>query len=150
MNTTATTSPSTAPVRHDLNVPDVFQAFLKASETIGTHDISPQLHHLVHLRASQINGCGFCVKMHVKEARHDGETNERLDRLVVWSHVSDFTEAEKAALAWTEALTLLDAKTDYAALRARLRASFSDKQISVLTSSIAMINLWNRIQISAH
>lgn len=88
--------------------------------------------------------------MHIKEARHDGETNERLDRLVVWAHVSDFTEAEKAALAWTEALTVLDAKTDYATLRARLRSSFTDQQISVLTSSISMINLWNRMQISAH
>lgn len=152
MNTTATTSPvaNTAPIRHDLNVSDVLQAFLKASETINGHDVSPQLHHLVHLRASQINGCAFCVKMHIKEARHDGETNERLDRLVVWAHVSDFTEAEKAALAWTEALTVLDGRTDYAALRARLRASFTDQQISVLTSSISMINLWNRMQISAH
>jgi AhpD family alkylhydroperoxidase len=155
MSTTATTSPaattpSTAPVRHDLNVADVFQAFIKASEAINGHDLSPRLHHLVHLRASQINGCAFCVKMHIKEARHDGETNERLDRLVVWAHVSDFTEAEKAALAWTEALTVLDARTDYAALRARLRAAYTDQQISVLTSSISMINLWNRMQISAH
>jgi AhpD family alkylhydroperoxidase len=144
------TTTTTAPIRHDLNTPDVFQALLKASETVSRHDLSPTLHHLVHLRASQINGCAFCVKMHIKEARHDGETNERLDRLIVWAHVSDFSEAEKAALAWTEALTVLDAKTDYATLRARLRAVFTDKQISVLTSSIAMINLWNRIQISAH
>ncbi len=82
--------------------------------------------------------------------RQDGESSDRLDRLVVWAHVSDFSEAEKAALAWTEALTVLDAKTDYAALRARLRAVFSDKEISVLTSTIAMVNLWNRIQISGH
>ncbi len=150
MSTTATPAASSAPVRHDLTVPDVFKALIAASEAINSHDVSPQLHHLIHLRASQINGCAFCVKMHLKEARHDGETNDRLDRLIVWAHVSDFTEAEKAALAWTEALTVLDAKTDYAALRARLRASYTDEQISVLTSSIGMINLWNRMQISAH
>ena len=96
------------------------------------------------------NVCGFCVKMHTREARQDGETNDRLDRLVVWAHVSDFSEAEKAALAWTEALTLLDPKTDYASLRSRLRQSFSDEEIGALTATIGMINLWNRIQVSAH
>lgn len=143
-------STTTAPIRHDLTVPDVFQSLMNVHETVGRHGFSKTIHHLVHLRASQINGCAFCVKMHTREAREDGESSDRLDRLVVWAHVSDFSEAEKAALAWTEALTVLDAKTDYAALRARLRAVFSDKEISVLTSTIAMVNLWNRIQISGH
>lgn len=88
--------------------------------------------------------------MHLREAREDGETQDRLDRLVVWTHVSDFSEAEKAALAWTEALTTLDHKTDYASLRGRLRQSFTDKEIGALTATIAMINLWNRVQVSAH
>ncbi|MDW5442176.1 carboxymuconolactone decarboxylase family protein [Polaromonas sp. SM01] len=143
-------STTTAPVRHDLTIPDVFQSLINVRETVDRHGFSKTIHHLVHLRASQINGCAFCVKMHTREARQDGESNDRLDRLVVWTHVSDFSEAEKAALAWTEALTVLDPKTDYAPLRARLRAVFSDKEISVLTSTIAMINLWNRIQISGH
>ena len=141
---------NTAPVRLDLALPEVFPALLKLSETIGGQGLDKKLHHLVHLRASQINGCAFCVKMHVREARQDGETSERLDRLVVWAHVSDFSEAEKAALAWTEALTVLDPKTDYASLRGRLRVSFSDKDIGALTATISMINLWNRVQISAH
>lgn len=88
--------------------------------------------------------------MHTKEARDDGETNERLDRLVVWDHVSDFSAKERAALAWTEALTQIERKTDYGALRAELRAHFSDAEISALTTTVAMINLWNRIQVSAH
>lgn len=145
-----TATANTAPVRIDLAIPEVFPALLKVSETIGSQGLDKTLNHLIHLRASQINGCAFCVKMHLREAREDGETQDRLDRLVVWAHVSDFSEAEKAALAWTEALTVLDHKTDYASLRGRLRASFSDKEIGALTATIGMINLWNRIQVSAH
>jgi AhpD family alkylhydroperoxidase len=141
---------NTAPVRIDLAIPDVFPALLKVSETIAAQGLDKKLHHLIHLRASQINGCAFCVKMHLREAREDGETQDRLDRLVVWAHVNDFSEAEKAALAWTEALTTLDHKTDYASLRGRLRTFFSDKEIGALTATIGMINLWNRIQVSAH
>lgn len=144
------TTANTAHVRIDLAIPDVFPALLKVSETIANQGLDKKLHHLIHLRASQINGCAFCVKMHLREAREDGETQDRLDRLVVWAHVSDFSEAEKAALAWTEALTLLDHKTDYTSLRGRLRQSFSDKEIGALTATIGMINLWNRIQVSAH
>lgn len=147
---TAATAAHTAPVRFDLAVPDVLAALLKVNEAVGGHRLDKKLRHLVHLRASQINGCAFCVKMHTREAREDGETHDRLDRLIVWAHVSDFSEAEKAAFAWTEALTVLDPKTDYASLRGRLRASFSDGEIGALTATIAMINLWNRIQVSAH
>ena len=148
--TTATASTNNAPVRIDLAVPDVYPALLKVSQTIGAQGLDKKLHHLIHLRASQINGCAFCVKMHLREAREDGETQDRLDRLVVWEHVNDFSEAEKAAFAWTEALTTLDHKTDYASLRGRLRQSFTDKEIGALTATIGMINLWNRMQVSAH
>jgi AhpD family alkylhydroperoxidase len=147
---TSANSANTAPVRIDLAIPEVFPTLLKVSETIAAQGLDKKLQHLVHLRASQINGCAFCVKMHLREAREDGETQDRLDRLVVWAHVNDFSEAEKAALAWTEALTTLDHKTDYASLRGRLRASFTDKEIGTLTANIGMINLWNRIQVSAH
>jgi AhpD family alkylhydroperoxidase len=148
--TATATAANTAPVRIDLAIPEVLPTLLKVSETIAAQGLDKKLQHLIHLRASQINGCAFCVKMHLREAREDGETQDRLDRLVVWAHVSDFTEAEKAALAWTEALTTLDHKTDYASLRGRLRQSFSDKEIGTLTANIGMINLWNRIQVSAH
>ena len=141
---------STKPVNHYTNVPDVFSSLEKVHGAIDQHGLDRMLHHLVQLRASQLNGCAYCVKMHTREAREDGETNERLDRLIVWDHVSDFTAKERAALAWTEALTQIDRRTDYGALRAALREHFSDTEISALTAEVAMINLWNRIQVSTH
>ena len=143
-------STDTAAFRHDLNVPAVLQAFIAAEGAVAAAGLDKGLLHLVKLRASQINQCAFCVKMHTKEARQDGETNDRLDRLVVWRHVSDFTPREKAAFAWTEALTELSPRTDFAPLRAELRAHFTDAQASALTSAVAMINLWNRLQVSGH
>ncbi len=143
-------SDAAAAFRHDLNVPAVFQAFIAAETAVVATGIDHGLLHLVKLRASQINQCGFCVKMHIKEARADGETSDRLDRLIVWRHVSDFTPREKAAFAWTEALTELSPKTDYAPLRAELRAHFTDAEASALTAAVAMINLWNRLQVSGH
>jgi AhpD family alkylhydroperoxidase len=137
-------------VNYQKTVPDVLQALGAVHPVIDAHGLDRKLHHLVVLRASQINGCAFCVKMHTREAREDGETSERLDRLVVWDQVSDFTPAEKAAFAWTEALTSIDRRNDYAALRAALHEHFTDEQIAALTADVAMINLWNRIQVSAH
>lgn len=138
------------PVNHYKNVPNVFGALENVHGAIDGHGLDRMLHHLVQLRASQLNGCAYCVKMHTREAREDGETNDRLDRLTVWRHVSDFTAKERAALAWTEALTQLDGKTDYGPLRAGLREHFSEAEISALTATVAMINLWNRIQVSMH
>lgn len=138
------------PVRYDLEIPQVLQSLAGAQETIDDSELGRKLVHLLRLRASQINQCAFCVKMHTREAREDGETNDRLDRVVVWEHVSDFSAAERAALEWTEALTYLRPKTDLAGLRAKLREHFSDKEIGFITSNIAMINLWNRIQASGH
>ncbi|WP_394840602.1 carboxymuconolactone decarboxylase family protein [Pendulispora brunnea] len=137
-------------LRYDKSIPDVLQALQSVHTVMDKHGFERKLHHLVLLRASQINGCAFCVQMHTKEAREDGETNDRLDRVVVWKHVSDFTEREKAALAWTEALTKLDDNTDLAALRAQLRSHFTEEEIGILTSTVGMINLWNRLQIARH
>ncbi|WP_097154462.1 carboxymuconolactone decarboxylase family protein [Cohaesibacter gelatinilyticus] len=108
------------------------------------------LFHLVALRASQINQCAFCVKMHIREALEDGETQERIDRLIVWRHVSDFTEKEKVAFTWVEALTSLKNDGDNASLRSDLRQFFSEKELALLTAKVAMINLWNRIQVANH
>lgn len=138
------------PFDYQQSIPDLFDTLFQAQTAVDQGGLDNAVHHLVVLRASQINQCGFCVKMHTKEARDDGETNERLDRLVVWEHVRDFSDKERAALAWTEALTTLHPKTDYAALRSSLREHFSEREVGVLTSTIGMINLWNRIQVSAH
>ena len=149
MNPTSPVNPS-QPVNYVEAVPQILRAFAQVHPVIDTGGLERTVHHLVQLRASQINGCAFCVKMHTREAREDGETSDRLDRLVVWDHVGDFTAAERAALAWTEALTAIDRRTDYGALRAELREHFSEAEIGALTATVAMINLWNRIQVSAH
>jgi len=140
----------TSAVKYEQVVGDVLQALAGVHTVMDTHGFDRTVEHLVKLRASQINGCAFCIKMHTKEARQDGETNERLDRVIVWRHVHDFTEREKAALAWTEALTVIENRTDLAAIRARLRQHFTEEEIGVLTANVAMINLWNRIQVSRH
>ena len=140
----------TAPINYAAEIKSVFEALDGVHGAIDPLGLERSLHHLVQLRASQINRCGYCVKMHTREARQDKETNERLDRLVVWNHAGDYSPREKAALRWTEALTLLDDRTDYAALRSELRQHFNDREIGALTATVAMINLWNRIQISTH
>ncbi|WP_160107960.1 carboxymuconolactone decarboxylase family protein [Pseudomonas izuensis] len=143
-------SSNTQPVNLQHAMPQVFESLARVHVALDSHDLPSSLKHLVHLRASQINQCGFCVKMHSREAREANESSERLDRLVVWRHVNDFSAAERAALAWTEALTVLDQKTDYASLRADLREHFDDALIAALTAEIGMINLWNRLQVSRH
>lgn len=141
---------STAPINYPKVIDPVFAALGKVHEQIDTYGLNRPLHHLMELRASQINRCAYCVKMHAREARAHEETNERLDRLIVWNHTNDFSPKEKAALAWTEALTVLDSKTNYGELRAELRQHFSDAEIGAITATVAMINLWNRVQISTH
>ncbi len=131
-------------------IPDILKALGDVHAVMNGSSLDRTINHLVVLRASQINGCAQCVKMHTREAREDGERNERLDRLVVWDQVDDFSPRERAALAWTEALTRLDRKTDYGALREALRKHFSEEELGVLTITVGMINLWNRVRISAH
>jgi AhpD family alkylhydroperoxidase len=150
MTMDATTPVNTSPVKFEQEIPNVVQALQQVHKVMGGYELDHAIANLVHIRASQINGCAHCIKMHVKEAREAGETNDRLDRLVVWRHVHDFNAREKAALAWTEALTTLNQETDLARLRAELRQHFSDKEISVLTAEVGMINMWNRMAISRH
>jgi len=137
-------------IKYEQEIPDVLQAMAGVHQVMDAHGFDRKIRHLAQLRASQINQCAFCIKMHTREARQDGETNERLDRVIVWKHVNDFSEREKAALAWTEALTVLDGRSDLGTLRAALSAHFTHKEMGVLTSIVAMINLWNRIQASRH
>ncbi len=129
---------------------DLMASFEAVMGVITERGLDTALYHLVLLRASQINQCGFCVKMHTREAREDGETNDRLDQLIIWRHSNAFTEKEKAAFAWTEALTELDDESRLPGLRAQLRQYFSEEEIATLTALVAMINVWNRIQVSNH
>ena len=130
--------------------PELFKKFVEFGMLLKSGTIEQSILGLVEIRASQINGCGFCLDMHIKQARIAGERELRLHHVAIWRESTLFSPRERAALAWTEALTSLDRKTDYGALRAELRSHFSDVEISILTTNIAMINLWNRIQVSAH
>lgn len=141
---------NTTAVKYEQQMPDVMNALSGVHDVMDAYGFDRTIRHLVQLRASQINRCAYCIKMHTKEARQDGETSERLDRIVVWDQVDDFSPKEQAALAWTEALTVLGSSADLGKLRTELRQHFSDAEISILTSTVAMINLWNRIQISRH
>lgn len=138
------------PINYQREIPDVLQALGSVHRAMDGHGLERGLHHLVQLRASQINHCDYCIQLHTREALADGETAERLQALQDWSASARFSAREAAALAWTEALTRLQADAELGPLRARLRQHFSDNEIGVLTSTVAMINLWNRIQVSRH
>ncbi|MCG8509784.1 MAG: carboxymuconolactone decarboxylase family protein [Rhodospirillales bacterium] len=111
----------TQAVNYEQEIGELLKSMADVHVVLDKLGLEPSLRHLVLPRASQINRCGFCVEMHTREAREDGETDERLDRVIVWDQVKDFSDREKAALAWTKALTELDNNTDRGALRAELR-----------------------------
>ena len=141
---------NTQAVNHEQTIPDVLRSLVAVHTVMDTYGLDRTIHHLVQLRASQINRCGFCISMHMREARGDGETEARLEQLIAWPQTGDFSARERAALAWTEALTTLNTDTDLAVLRGRLREYFTEREIGILTTTVAMINLWNRINISRH
>jgi len=103
---------------------------------------------LVKLRASQINGCAYCIDMHTKDARVQGEQEQRLYALVAWEETPFFTERERAALAWTEALTKIGEGHVPDSVYEHARSHFSEKELVDLTFAIVVINGWNRLAIS--
>lgn len=127
--------------------PDGYKAMLGLETYVARSGLDHTIVELVKMRASQINGCAFCLDMHSADARKHGESERRLHVLPAWREVSWFNERERAALAWTESLTLL-AQTqapdaDYEAVR----KVFSDKEIADLTLLIVAINGWNRLSV---
>jgi AhpD family alkylhydroperoxidase len=110
--------------------------------------IEPELRELVKLRASQINGCAYCVDMHYLDARANGETEQRLSALAVWQEAPFFTDRERAALLWTEKVTLLALDHVPDAVYEQVRPHFTDEELVNLTLVIAAINAWNRLSVS--
>ena len=110
--------------------------------------IEPDLQDLVKLRASQLNGCAYCVDMHSLDARARGETEQRLYALPVWRETPFFSERERAALLWTEKLTLIAFDQVPDAVYEQVRPHFTDEELANLTLAIATINAWNRFGIS--
>ena len=105
--------------------------------------------HLIKLRASQINGCAFCIDMHWKDLRAIGETEQRLYALDAWREYPLYSDRERAALEWTEAVTLITESHVEDSVYESVRSHFTDKELADLTFAIATINAWNRLAISA-
>lgn len=124
--------------------PECFQVMLTLDSKLRAK-VDHSLFHLVKLRASQINGCAFCIDMHWKDARAGGESEQRLYGLDAWRESPYYTDAERAALEWTECLTRLDARGVPDEAFEALRSHFSDAQIADLSWTIAAINAWNRM-----
>lgn len=127
--------------------PECFQAMLGLENKLKAK-VDPALFHLVKVRASQINGCAYCIDMHWKDARAGGETEQRLYGLPAWRESPYYTPSERAALAWTECLTQVSTNGAPDESFAALREHFTDTQITELTWSIAAINAWNRMAIA--
>jgi len=127
--------------------PDLMEGMQHMEKVIKGAGLDPMLYELVKTRASQINGCAYCLHMHTTDACKHGETEMRLYLLNAWRESSLYSPSERAALAWTESLTLVSQTgapdTDYEPLR----EYFSDKQIVALTLLITTINAWNRLAI---
>ncbi|KQV68114.1 carboxymuconolactone decarboxylase family protein [Rhizobium sp. Root1220] len=124
--------------------PELFKKLLDLSLGLKDSVIEQKLHDLVQIRASQINGCAFCLDMHVKEAKIHGESELRLYHVAIWRESNLFVPRERAALAWTEAVTKLPEGGIPDELFERVRGQLSEKEISDLTFSIMIINAWNR------
>lgn len=125
-------------------VPEAYQAMLGLEQALAKSGLEPSLLELVRLRASQINGCAFCVNMHANDARKGGETEARLQTLSVWRETSFFDARERAALDWVESLTELPTKHVQQVQYNALREHFNESEIVNLTLAIATINAWNR------
>ena len=127
--------------------PDLMKAVLALSDASKASSLDIGIKELVKIRASQINGCAFCIEMHTREARALGETEERIYLLDSWRESPLYNDRERAALTWTEALTLVAdthaPDADYEAAR----KVFSDQELTELTVAIGLINLWNRVQV---
>jgi AhpD family alkylhydroperoxidase len=127
--------------------PKSMQAMLTISDYVQTCGLDHVLLELVKIRASQINGCAFCLHMHTRDARKAGETEERLHLLSAWRESSYYTDRERAALGWTETLTALDGKPVADSEYAAMAAHFTPEEQVQLTLAITVINSWNRINV---
>jgi AhpD family alkylhydroperoxidase len=123
--------------------PDAFEIVSSLGKVAAKAGLDKQLLELIKLRASQINGCGFCVQYHILQAENLGTPLDKINLVVVWREVPQFSPRERAALAWTEALTLIPGGVSDEVF-AEASAEFSGQELAYLTSAVASINVWNR------
>jgi AhpD family alkylhydroperoxidase len=125
--------------------PGTFEAMRALERYLATCGIEEQLLHLIKLRASQINGCAYCLDMHWKDLKVAGETDQRMYSLDAWRECPYYTDRERAALAWTEAVTLITNGHVPDAIYDAVRPHFTEKELADLTLAIVAINGWNRL-----
>ncbi|MGE0746430.1 MAG: carboxymuconolactone decarboxylase family protein [Rhodospirillales bacterium] len=128
--------------------PATAAALVAISKEAKDAGLDPALLELVKIRASQINGCSFCLHMHVSDARRMGETAERLDLVAAWREAPVYTARERAALAWTESLTLVHDSHVPDADYEVVRQQFDEDELAALTAAVVAINGWNRIAVA--
>ena len=125
------------------------QAMLKLSHTVEASGLERPLMELVKIRASQINGCAYCIDMHTKDARVLGETEQRIYALNAWRETPFFTPRERAALAWTEAVTRVADTHVPDDVYEEVRPHFTEEELLALTFEVVVINGWNRLAVSS-
>jgi AhpD family alkylhydroperoxidase len=140
--------PMTQRIAYAHQSPNLFKKFLEFSNAIREAGIDQQIYDLVDIRASQLNGCAFCLDMHVKEAKIHGERELRLHHVSIWRESPLFSERERAALAWTEVLTQLPAHGVSDEIYQQVRGQFSEKELTDLTFLVMGINAWNRVNVA--
>ncbi|MFY2562790.1 carboxymuconolactone decarboxylase family protein [Corallococcus terminator] len=129
--------------------PGIFTAMMGLEKYLHQCGLEVGLLHLIKLRASQLNGCAYCIDMHWKDLRAIGETEQRLYGLDAWEESPYYSARERAALAWTEAVTNLHDGHVSAAVYEAVKPHFTDKELADLTAAVATINAWNRLAIAA-
>lgn len=130
--------------------PELMKSVLALNEAVETCGLEKSLLHLIKLRASQINGCSYCVDMHAHEALEDGDSLQRVLLVAAWRESPLFTERERVAFAWTEALTRVADGGVPDALYAAALAEFSESELVKLTVAVSIINTWNRLSVAFH
>ena len=128
--------------------PAAYKAAAALQAYVDQSGLDAKLRELIKIRASQINGCAYCLIMHTRDARKHGESDDRMHLLDAWREAPVFTPRERAALAWTEALTLVSQTHVPDDVYDEVRKQFSEKEIVDLTAAVAAINTWNRIAIA--
>ena len=129
--------------------PGTYKAMMGLEQYLATCSVETKLLHLIKLRASQINGCAYCIDMHWKDLRAEGEGEQRLYGLDAWRESPYYSDRERAALEWTEAVTRLGHEGVPDGVYDRVRSQFDERQLADLTFAIAAINTWNRLNVAA-
>ncbi len=128
--------------------PGAYKAMSSLEEYLHQSGLEAPLLHLIKMRASQINGCAYCIDMHSKDLRALGETEQRIYSLDAWRECPYYTDRERAALAWTEAVTLIASGHVPDQVYEEVRPHFTEKELADLTLAVAAINAWNRLAIA--